>query len=129
MSHFVCPECGYKSEFDEWGESAVCPKCGYEPPQGEEMQQLLLEDEPGTREGSVQPTASGRQDSILGRFLPSTGRSFFTGLAWGMLAFAVVMLIASQLELSGSVARCMGITLPVLTAFVVWRLYALRELK
>jgi hypothetical protein len=129
MSQFVCPECGHSSEFDEWGESAVCPNCGYEPPQGEAMQRLLLEDEPRAGEGAEQPAASDRRGSILARFLPSTGRTFFTGLAYGVLAFAIVMLLASRLDLSGSVARCLGITLPVVTAFIVWRLYAQRELK
>jgi len=129
MSIFVCPECGHSSEFDEWGESAVCPNCGYEPPQGEEMQQILLEKEHGAGEGVVQPEASSDQDSILARFLPSTGRTFLTGLAYGVLVFAIVMLIASRLAWSGSLARCLGIALPVLTTFVVWRIYAQRELK
>lgn len=128
MSKFVCPECGQSSEFDEWGESAVCPNCGYEPPQGEEMQRLILENEQVAGEGAMQPAATVRRDSILARFLPSTGRTFIMGLAYGLLAFAIVMLIASRLAWSGSLARCLGITLPVLTTFIVWRFYAQREL-
>ena len=128
MSNFICPECGHSSEFDEWDNSAVCPKCGYEPPQGAEMQELLVEQGQEVDGGAVQPTDGGRQESIVARFLPANGRSFLTGLAWGVFAFAIVMLVASRLQWSDSVARCMGITLPVLTTFVIWRLYARREL-
>ena len=34
MQPFVCPQCGYKSAFDPWVESARCPKCGYIPLEG-----------------------------------------------------------------------------------------------
>ncbi len=92
------------------------------------MQRLILENEQVAGEGAMQPAATVRRDSILARFLPSTGRTFITGLAYGLLAFAIVMVIASRLAWSGSLARCLGITLPVLTTFIVWRFYAQREL-
>jgi DNA-directed RNA polymerase subunit RPC12/RpoP len=31
MQDFVCPQCGHKSTFDPWQESAHCPNCGYQP--------------------------------------------------------------------------------------------------
>lgn len=75
-----------------------------------------------------EPGASiGRERTGLTRFLPASGREFLTGLAWGLLAFAVIMLISARLEWSGSVARCLGLSLPVLITFGVWQLYARRE--
>jgi hypothetical protein len=32
MQIFICPECGHKSFFDPWVESANCPRCKYIPP-------------------------------------------------------------------------------------------------
>jgi len=63
----------------------------------------------------------------LTHFLPADGRSFLTGLAWGVLVFAVIMLLGSRLTISGSVVRCLALLLPFLTIFAVWRWYAWRE--
>ena len=31
MQPFVCPQCGHRSSYNPWVESAHCPQCGYEP--------------------------------------------------------------------------------------------------
>ena len=31
MQDFVCPQCGHKSSYNPWQESAHCPNCGYQP--------------------------------------------------------------------------------------------------
>ena len=63
----------------------------------------------------------------LTSFLPTDGRSFLAGLAWGVLVFAVIMLMGSALKMSGSVVRCLALLLPFLTTFAVWRWFAWRE--
>ena len=127
MSNFICPECGHKSEYDEWKVSARCDSCGFEPPAGDEMIQLLREGDGSSSEAGERAAIRDREPTGLTRFLPASGRSFLTGLAWGVLAFAVVMLVSARLEWSGSVARCLGLSLPVLTTFGAWQLYARRE--
>jgi len=63
----------------------------------------------------------------LTRFLPAGGRSFLSGLAWGLFVFAAIMLLGSALRLPGDVVRCLGLLLPFLTTFAVWRWQAWRE--
>jgi ribosomal protein L37AE/L43A len=42
MQTFICPECGHKSFFDPWVESAHCPQCGYTPrPPGEQPEGFM----------------------------------------------------------------------------------------
>ena len=127
MSTFVCPECGQSSDYDEWDDSARCVSCGFEPPAGDDMGQFIREQ--GKISGDVggPKTKNGRQRAGITRYLPESGRVFLTGLAWGILTFAVIMLISARLEWSGSVARCLGLSLPLLTTFGVWQLYASRE--
>lgn len=38
---FVCPECGHRTVFDPWSESARCPRCGFTPPVGRQMGSYL----------------------------------------------------------------------------------------
>lgn len=127
MSNFVCPECGQSSEYDEWNDSAQCANCGFEPPAGEEMRHFLQEQTGSSDNAGMGIARNGRQRTGITRFLPDSGREFLTGLAWGILTFAVIMFISARLEWSGSVARCLGLSLPVLTTFAVWQLYARRE--
>lgn len=127
MSTFVCPECGHSNEYDEWSDSARCSQCGFEPPAGEDMQPYLQEQNgPQTAAIRREDDPESERSQITG-FLPKSGRSFITGLVWGVLAFAIVMFISSRLAWSASVARCLGIALPVLTTFVVWKIHARRE--
>ncbi len=127
MSTFSCPECGHRSEYDEWAGAARCPQCGFEPPVGEEMGLSLSQQSRSSETSERQKPSVGDKRSGLTRFLPQSGRTFITGLAWGLLTFALLMFISSWLAWSSSLARCLGITLPVLTIFVVWRLAARRE--
>lgn len=91
------------------------------------MRQFLREGGESTGDEGGRVSSISRERTGLTRFLPATGRAFLTGLAWGVLVFAVIMLISARLEWSGSVARCLGLSLPVLTTFGVWQLYARRE--
>ncbi len=127
MSTFVCPECGHSTEYDEWDDSARCTSCGFEPPTGDEMRGLLRQGGGSTGDAGGQVASNGRKRTGLARFLPASGRAFLSGLAWGALVFAVIMLISARLEWSGSVARCLGLSLPVLTTFGVWQFYARQE--
>ena len=67
------------------------------------------------------------QRTRLTRFLPTDGRSFLSGLAWGVFVFAAIMLLSSLFSLPGDFARCLGLLLPFLTTFAVWRWQAWRE--
>jgi hypothetical protein len=127
MSKFVCPECGHSSEYDEWEDSARCESCGFEPPAGNEMRQHLREGGRSSGGAPGQGASISQERTGLTRYLPASGREFFSGLAWGVLAFAIIMFISSRLDWSGSFARCLGLSLPVLTTFGVWGLYARRE--
>lgn len=88
----------------------------------DEVAEVDSEEEP-------EPEDEGRsgERTRLTSFLPVDGRSFLAGLAWGVLVFAVIMLLGSALTISGSVVRCLALLLPFLTTFVVWRWFALRE--
>ena len=121
MSAFVSPECGHHSEYDEWADSARCPNCGFEPPAGDVKSLIHQQNEPIV-ESTEQTDSSG-----LTSFLPASGRAFISGLAWGIFAFALIMLIFSRLELSESAARCIGITILLLVTFSFWRFFSGRE--
>ena len=86
-------------------------------------QQDAVADEQSAPAGEL--PAQGR--SRLTRFLPTGGRSFLAGLIWGVVVFAAIMLLGSTLELSGDVVRCLGLLLPFLTTFAIWRYQAWRE--
>lgn len=90
------------------------------------MGSLLMEGGRSTSDAGDQVAIHNRERTGLTRFLPVSGREFLTGLAWGVLAFAVIMLVSARLEWSGSFARCLGLLLPVLTTFGVWQMYARR---
>lgn len=128
MNTFVCPQCGEQNEYDPWSEQAECRHCGFSPPDGQEMlgylrQQEIASDEEVKPAG--QPESASR--TRLTRFLPTDGRSFLSGLAWGVLVFALIMFLGSTFEMSGSVVRCLALLLPFLTTFAVWRWQAWRE--
>ena len=127
MSTFNCPQCGQISEYDEWSSTATCLHCGFEPPAGEQMIDYLRDLDPPTQSGSSEQTDKVQESGGITRFLPQSGRSFLAGLGWGLLAFAIVMLFSSLAQLSGSVARCLGLTVLVLVTFAVWQLYARSE--
>lgn len=128
MSAFVCPECGKSSEYNPWAENAACQHCGFSPPEGQEMLEYLRQQElPAKQQAThpAEPPAAGR--TRLTRFLPKDGRAFLAGLAWGALVFAALMLVGSVLQLPGDAVRCLGLSLPFLTTFAVWRWMAWRE--
>ena len=92
---------------------------------------LRRKDEVGGAVSAGEPGAEderkpGDRDRLI-QFLPTDGRSFLAGLAWGVLVFAVIMLLGSMLTISGSVIRCLALLLPLLTTLAVWRWYARRE--
>lgn len=128
MSTFDCPQCGEQNEYDPWSEQAACRQCGFSPPDGQEMLGYLRQQETASDE-EVRPDGQPDSDSRtrLTRFLPTDGRSFLSGLAWGVLVFALIMFLGSTLEISGSVVRCLALLLPFLTTFAVWRWQAWRE--
>ncbi len=133
---FECPQCGQSNEYDPWTDRAQCQHCGFTPPEGQEMLDYLRlqdevantgsQEEPKGEPGPEHEQKSGDRTRLT-RFLPTDGRSFLTGLAWGVLVFAVLMLFGSALTISGSVVRCLALLLPFLTTFAVWRWYAWRE--
>ena len=128
MSTFVCPQCGQSNEYDPWTEKAQCRHCGFSPPEGQEMLDYLRQQETAADEQTAspdEPLTQGR--TRLTRFLPTGGRSFLAGLAWGVVVFAAIMLLGSTLQLSGDVVRCLGLLLPFLTTFAIWRWQAWRE--
>ncbi len=126
MSAFICPQCGQRNEYDPWTEQAQCRYCGFSPPEGQEMLDYLHQQAAGEtpEQPSEPPTA---QRTRLTRFLPADGRSFLSGLAWGAFVFAAIMLLGSALQLPGDAVRCLGLLLPFLTTFAVWRWQARRE--
>ncbi len=128
MSAFVCPQCGQSNEYDPWAEQAQCEHCGFSPPEGQEMLDYLRQQDAAADEQPApvgEPLTQGR--TRLTRFLPLGGRSFLAGLTWGLVVFAAIMLLSSILQLSGDVARCLGLVLPFLTTFAIWRYLAWRE--
>lgn len=38
---FICPECGHRSTYDPWVDSARCPQCGFAPPTGKHRRRYL----------------------------------------------------------------------------------------
>jgi hypothetical protein len=129
MSTYICPECGHENDFDPWINSAQCSQCGFEPPTGEEMgdylnrqkdnsvgQPTANEDTEASGQGRSMPDRSG-----LAAFLPPTLQSFVTGLGLGLLTFALLMLISSWLDLPPTIAQCLGLAIPFLVVFSVWR--------
>ena len=127
MSAFVCPECGQKNEYDPWTEQAVCRHCGFSPPEGQEILAYLREQEEVVEQQERRPEPVTAERTRLTRFLPLDGRSFLAGLAWGAFVFAAIMLLGSALQLPGDAVRCLGLLLPFLTTFAVWRWQAWRE--
>jgi hypothetical protein len=129
MSEFICPQCGQSSEYDPWAEQASCQHCGFSPPDGQEMLDYLHQQEPAAaeQEQPAEEPVERAEPAQLTRFLPTDGRSFVAGLAWGVLVFAVIMLVGSTFELPGDAVRCLGLSLPFLTTFAVWRWMAWRE--
>jgi Zn ribbon nucleic-acid-binding protein len=125
MSTFVCPQCGQKNEYDPWTEQAQCRHCGFSPPEGQEMLAYLRQQEEAAEEQPREPRATER--TRLTRFLPTDGRSFLSGLAWGLFVFAAIMLLGSALGLPGDAVRCLGLLLPFLATFAIWRWQAWRE--
>ena len=88
---------------------------------------LRWQDDDNEEETQVESSAQSGERTQLTRFLPTSGRMFLGGLAWGLLVFAVIMLLGSTMALSSSVVRCLALFLPLLATFVVWRWYAWRE--
>ena len=129
MSAFVCPQCGHSNEYDPWTENAECQQCGFAPPEGPEMLDYLQQqDTVAEQQKQTPPERPGATNRTrLTRFLPTGSRSFLAGLAWGAFVFAAIMLLSSVLELPGDFARCLGLLLPFLTTFAVWRWLAWRE--
>jgi hypothetical protein len=122
LNVFTCPQCGASNEYDPWTEQACCRQCGFSPPKGQEMLAYLREQEQSAGEQHPQPDgAPARERTRLTRFLPADGRSLLTGLAWGAFVFAALMLLGSSLHLPGDAVRCLGLLLPFLTTFAVWR--------
>ena len=80
-------------------------------------------------EEASRPTdgSASRSRIRLTRFLPTGGRSFLSGLAWGLFVFALIVFLGSTFEISGSVISCLALLLPFLTTFAVWRWLAWRE--
>jgi hypothetical protein len=126
MSIFVCPQCGQSSEYDPWAEQAQCRDCGFSPPEGQEMLAYLRQQEEAAQEQSAQQRANAVRTRLT-RFLPTDGRSFLSGLAWGVFIFAVIMLLGSTLGIPGDAVRCLSLLLPFLMTFAVWRWQAWRE--
>jgi len=128
MSAFVCPQCGHSNEYDPWTEQAQCQQCGFTPPAGQEMLPYLQEQAPDLEQReALSPDPVVTERTRLTRFLPTDGRSFLAGLAWGVFVFAAIMLLSSAFSLPGDFARCLGLLLPFLTTFAVWRWQARRE--
>ena len=134
MSAFVCPQCGQSNEYDPWTEQAQCRYCGFSPPEGQEMLAYLHQQQEAAPEPAAEPGAEPAPEPAtvernrLTRFLPAGGRSFLSGLAWGLFVFAAIMLLGSALGLPADAVRCLGLLLPFLTTFAVWRWQAWREI-
>ena len=129
---FECPQCGESSDYDPWTDQALCQHCGFTPPEGQEtLDYLQRQDTAASAVSGGKPESEDVHKSgdrtRLTSFLPTDGRSFLAGLAWGMLVFAVIMLLGSVLTMSGSIVRCLALLLPFLTTFAVWRWFAWRE--
>jgi len=91
------------------------------------MLAYLRQHEEETEEQPRQPATAER--TRLTRFLPVDGRSFLSGLAWGVFVFAAIMLLGSALRLPGDAVRCLALLLPFLTTFGIWRWQAWRETR